>query len=106
MEMLKSSKDFRAQILWVVSQFSQYGIDPRKHARSRPMGLNVRWLSHGAFLVRLNEGAACCSHLKVPKCVASGASISLPSREIAEDQLPVAFKNTQASFQNLQHRPC
>jgi len=29
MEMLKCSKDFRVQILWVVSQLSQRGVDPR-----------------------------------------------------------------------------
>jgi hypothetical protein len=42
MEMLDGSKDFRVQILWVVSQLSQRGVDPRKHARSRPMHLNIR----------------------------------------------------------------
>src|SRR5262249_43476446 len=47
MGMLDRSKDFRAQILWVVSQLSQRGVDPRKHARSRPIGLNIRWFSHG-----------------------------------------------------------
>jgi hypothetical protein len=41
MKMFESSKDFRAQVLWVVSQFSQSGVDPRKHARSGPMRLNV-----------------------------------------------------------------
>jgi hypothetical protein len=56
MEMLKCSKDFRAQILWVVSQLSQRGVDPRKHARSRPMRLNIRRpFSHGA-LSRSIEG--------------------------------------------------
>src|SRR6266487_3331546 len=47
MEMLKRSKDFRVQILWVVSQLSQRGVDPRKHTRSRPMRLNIRWFGHG-----------------------------------------------------------
>ena len=42
MEMLDSRKDFRGQNLWVLSQFSQCGVDPRKHARSRPMRLNIR----------------------------------------------------------------
>src|SRR6476660_4810368 len=47
MKMLEGSKDFRAQILWVVSQLSQCGVDPRKHARSRPMRLNIgRPFSH------------------------------------------------------------
>src|SRR5262249_43389811 len=30
-----------------MSQFSQYGIDPRKHAGSRPMRLNICGFSHG-----------------------------------------------------------
>ena len=72
MQMLESSKDFRVQILWVVSQLSQRGVDPRKHARSRPMGLNVRWLRHGAFVVGLNEGSSLLLAIKVPKCVAFG----------------------------------
>ena len=41
--------------LWVLSQFSQCGVDPRKHPRSRPMRLNIRRpFSHGALLVRFN----------------------------------------------------
>jgi hypothetical protein len=72
MEMLKTSKDFRIQFLWVVSQISQRAVDPRKHARSRPMGLNVRWLRHGAFLVGLNEGSIVLIIIKVPKCGALG----------------------------------
>jgi hypothetical protein len=48
--MLKRSKDFRVQILWVVSQLSQRGVDPRKHARSSPMRLNIRRpFSHGGL---------------------------------------------------------
>jgi hypothetical protein len=51
MEMLKGSKDFRVQVLWVVSQFSQRGVDPRKYAGSRPVRLNVLGpFSHGAFV--------------------------------------------------------
>ena len=56
--MLEGSKGFRAQILRVVSQFSQRGLDPRKHARSRPMRLNVLGpFSHGAFVwaVTMNQ---------------------------------------------------
>jgi hypothetical protein len=50
MEMLDSRKDFRSQNLWVLSQFSQCGVDPRKHARSCPMRLNIRRpFSHGAL---------------------------------------------------------
>jgi hypothetical protein len=30
-----------------VSQLGQRGVDPRKHAWSRPMRLNIRWFSHG-----------------------------------------------------------
>jgi hypothetical protein len=37
MEMLDSSENFRAQILWVVSDLGQSGVDPRKDARSCPM---------------------------------------------------------------------
>ena len=56
MEMLDSRKDFRGQNLWVLSQFSQCGVDPRKHPRSRPMRLNIRRpFSHGFYLVRFNE---------------------------------------------------
>ena len=69
---MADSKDFRVQILWVVSQLSQRGVDPRKHARSRPMGLNVRWLRHGAFVVGLNEGSSLLLAIKVSKCVAFG----------------------------------
>jgi hypothetical protein len=50
MEMLDSRKDFRGLNLWVLSQFSQCGVDPRKHARSGPMRLNIRRpFSHGAL---------------------------------------------------------
>src|SRR5262249_52645461 len=50
MEMLDSRKDFRGQNLWVLSQFSQCGVDPRKHPRSRPMRLNIRRpFSHGVL---------------------------------------------------------
>jgi hypothetical protein len=50
MEMLKCSEDFRIQILWVVSLLDQGGVDPRKHAKSRPMRLNIRRpFSHGEF---------------------------------------------------------
>src|SRR5262249_1079757 len=50
MEMLDSRKDVRGQNLWVLSQFSQCGVDPRKHPRSRPMRLNIRRpFSHGAL---------------------------------------------------------
>jgi hypothetical protein len=50
MEMLDGSKCFRGQVLRVVSQLGQRGVDPRKHARSRPMRLNVFGpFSHGAI---------------------------------------------------------
>src|SRR5262249_23063063 len=50
MEMLDRSKDFRGQLLRIMSQFSQCGVDPRKHARSRPMRLNIRRpFSHGVL---------------------------------------------------------
>jgi hypothetical protein len=49
MQMLDGSKDFRVEILWIVPELSQRGVNPRKHARSRPMGLNIRWFSHGVF---------------------------------------------------------
>src|SRR6516164_5742651 len=42
MKMLEGRKDFRTQVPRVVPQFSQRGVDPRKHARSRPMRLNIR----------------------------------------------------------------
>ena len=42
MEMLDRSKDFRGELLRIMSQFGQCGVEPRKHARSRPMRLNVR----------------------------------------------------------------
>jgi hypothetical protein len=70
MKMLEGSKDFRIEILRVVSQLSQRGVDPRKHARSRPMGLNIRWFSHGVLSRRLNEGSSVLLAIKVPKCVA------------------------------------
>src|SRR5438128_10276637 len=56
MKMLEGSKDFRAQILRVVSQFSQRRVDPRKHARSRPMRLNVLGpFSHGVLSCSSDE---------------------------------------------------
>src|SRR5438552_6998952 len=56
MKMLEGSKDFRAQILRVMSQFSQRGVDPRKHARSRPMRLNVLGpFSHGVLSCSSDE---------------------------------------------------
>jgi hypothetical protein len=56
--MLKRSKDFRVQILWVVPELIQRGVDPRKHARSRPMRLNIgRPLSHEALSRSLDEGS-------------------------------------------------
>jgi hypothetical protein len=59
MKMLDGSKDFRVQILWVVSQLSQRGVDPRKHARSSPMRLNIRRpFGHGGCLVRLKDCSA------------------------------------------------
>jgi hypothetical protein len=36
------------------------------------MGLNVRWLRHGAFVVGLNEGSSLLLAIKVSKCVAFG----------------------------------
>src|SRR5262245_54036564 len=50
MEMLDRSKDFRGELLRIMSQFSQCGVEPRKHAGSRPMRLNIRRpFSHGAL---------------------------------------------------------
>src|SRR4029453_12954358 len=50
MEMLDRSKDFWVEFLRIMSQFSQCGVDPRKHARSRPMRLNIRRpFSHGVL---------------------------------------------------------
>jgi hypothetical protein len=84
MEMLKSSKDFRIQFLWVVSQIGQRGVDPRKHARSRPMSLNVRWLRHRAFLVGLNEGSIVLIAIKVPKCVISAWRVAMLETDRAQ----------------------
>ncbi len=56
MEMLEGSKDFWVQVLWVVSQFGQRGVDPRKHARSRPMRLNIRRPFSHVVLSRTIEG--------------------------------------------------
>jgi hypothetical protein len=54
--MLKRSKDFRIQILWVLSQLGQRGINPGKHTRSGPMRLNVLGpFSHGAFVWTMNQ---------------------------------------------------
>ena len=39
-------------------QAGQRGVDPRKHARSRPMGLNIRWFSHGVLSRSMNEGSS------------------------------------------------
>jgi hypothetical protein len=51
MEMLDRSKDFSGELLRIMSQLSERGVDPRKHARSRPMRLNVFGaFSHGAFV--------------------------------------------------------
>src|SRR5262245_39036806 len=58
MEMLDSRKDFRGEVLRIMSQFGQCGIDPPKHARSRPMRLNIRRpFSHGVLSRRLNDGS-------------------------------------------------
>jgi hypothetical protein len=66
MEMLKCSEDFRAQVLRVVSQFSQRGVDPRKHARSRPMRFNIRRpFDHDVNLARSNERSSAASERKV-----------------------------------------
>jgi hypothetical protein len=89
MEMLKTSKDFRIQFLWVVSQISQRAVDPRKHARSRPMGLNVRWLRHGPFLVGLNEGSIVLIAKKVPACGRVFSTPNIPQaagRGVSEDK--------------------
>jgi hypothetical protein len=56
MQMLKRSKDFRIQILWVVSQFGQRGVDPHKHARS-----NIHWFSHGVLSRSMNEASSAVS---------------------------------------------
>ena len=65
MEMLDGSKDFRVQILWIVPQLSQRGVDPRKHPRSRPMRLNIRRpFSHGLVSRRLYEGTTVMSELQ------------------------------------------
>src|SRR6266496_4968304 len=47
MQMLDGLKRFRAEVLRVVPELGQRGVDPRKHARSRPMRLNIRWFGHG-----------------------------------------------------------
>jgi hypothetical protein len=50
MEMLDRSKDFWVEFLRIMSLFSQRGGDPCKHARSRPMRLNIRRpFSHGVL---------------------------------------------------------
>jgi hypothetical protein len=51
MEMLDRSKDFSGELLRIMSQLSQRGVDPRKHAGSRPVRLNIRRpFSHGAVV--------------------------------------------------------
>jgi hypothetical protein len=39
-------------------QLGQCAVDPRKHASSRPMGLNIRWFSHGVLSRSMNEGSS------------------------------------------------
>ena len=56
--MRESSKDFGIQVMWVVSEFRQRGINPGKHTRSGPMRSNVLGpFSHGAFVraVTMNQ---------------------------------------------------
>src|SRR5262245_41546221 len=89
MEMLKRSKNFRVQILCVVSQLSQRGVDPCKHARSRPMRLNVRRpLRHGGRLVRLNEANIVMSERQ---SAIQAAKFSLRGRASGCDQLAIKF---------------
>jgi hypothetical protein len=65
MKMLDGSKDFRVQILWIVPQLSQRGVDPRKHPRSRPMRLNIRRpFSHSLVSRRLYKGTTVMSELQ------------------------------------------
>jgi hypothetical protein len=67
MEMLDRSKDFGVEFLRIMSQFSQCGVDPRKHARSRPMRLNIRRpFGHGILSRRLNEGSIVASERQTP----------------------------------------
>jgi hypothetical protein len=53
--MLESGKDFGIQVLWVVFEFRQRGINPGKHTRSGPIVLGP--FSHGAFVwaVTMNQ---------------------------------------------------
>ena len=39
--MLDTRENFWIDFLRVVTHFSEHGVDPRKHANPRPMGLNI-----------------------------------------------------------------
>ena len=92
MKMLEGRKDFRAQVPRVVPQFSQRGVDPRKHARSRPMRLNIRRpFGHGGHLVRLKERTSAASERKVAsrarRCgLFRAVAFSIPVRASGSDQ--------------------
>jgi hypothetical protein len=69
-QMLDGLKRFRAEVLRVMSKFSQCGVDPRQHTRSRPMRLNLgRPFSHGVLSRGLNERSIVMLAIKVPKSV-------------------------------------
>jgi hypothetical protein len=85
MQMVKRSKDFRIQVLWVVSQLGQRGVDPRKHTRSRPMSLNIRWFSHGVLSRSMNEGT---STINARQSAAELRATVVPSRVIALSTRP------------------
>src|SRR5439155_12732649 len=105
MKMLEGSKDFRAQILRVVSQFSQCGVDPRKHARSRPMRLNIRRaFSHGAPSRRLNEGSIVASEQQS----AATVCVFLNVRQLwrREQTLPIWQNPTSTVTDKSPHARC
>ena len=40
-KMLDGGKDFRSEVLRIMSRFSECGVNPRKHTSPRPMRLNI-----------------------------------------------------------------
>src|SRR6516164_3527094 len=81
MEMLDRSKDFWVEFLRIMSQFSQCGVDPRKHARSRPMRLNIRRpFGHGVLSRRLNEGSIVASERQTPTAFITSGSCGAENR--------------------------
>jgi hypothetical protein len=75
MEMLDRSKDFRGELLRIMSQFSQCGVEPRKHAGSRPNALEhppsvQPWRSISFDSTKLRPpGDLYKSNLAVPACI-------------------------------------